>query len=53
VFDADLATNDHISHWVLQGVCLVLNTDWKLNTNKKIFICLILSSPKLFIRIIV
>jgi dynein heavy chain len=27
VFDADLATNDHISHWVLQGVCLVLNTD--------------------------
>ncbi|KAJ2996626.1 Dynein heavy chain 10, axonemal [Globomyces sp. JEL0801] len=27
VFDADLSTNDHISHWVLQGVCLVLNTD--------------------------
>ena len=27
VFDADLATTDHISHWVLQGVCLVLNTD--------------------------
>ncbi|RKO94122.1 dynein heavy chain and region D6 of dynein motor-domain-containing protein [Blyttiomyces helicus] len=27
VFDADLTTNDHISHWVLQGVCLVLNTD--------------------------
>lgn len=27
VFDADLATNDHISHWVLQGVCLVLNID--------------------------
>jgi dynein heavy chain, axonemal len=27
VFDADLSTNDHISHWVLQGVALVLNTD--------------------------
>eukprot|EP00842_Homolaphlyctis_polyrhiza_P005441 jgi/Hompol1/5899/HPOL_000335-RA len=27
VFDADLSTNDHVSHWVLQGVCLLLNTD--------------------------
>ncbi|XP_041455872.1 dynein heavy chain 10, axonemal-like [Lytechinus variegatus] len=27
VFEADLATTEHISHWVLQGVCLVLNTD--------------------------
>ncbi|EGF80533.1 hypothetical protein BATDEDRAFT_25191 [Batrachochytrium dendrobatidis JAM81] len=27
VFDADLSTNDHSSHWVLQGVCLLLNTD--------------------------
>lgn len=27
VFDADLSTNDHISHWILQGVCLILNTD--------------------------
>jgi dynein heavy chain len=27
VFDADLSTNDHISHWVLQGVALLLNTD--------------------------
>ncbi|TPX63919.1 hypothetical protein SpCBS45565_g06282 [Spizellomyces sp. 'palustris'] len=27
VFDADLSTNDHGSHWVLQGVCLLLNTD--------------------------
>ena len=27
VFEADLATEEHISHWVLQGVCLVLNTD--------------------------
>ncbi|KAJ3321068.1 Dynein heavy chain 10, axonemal [Boothiomyces sp. JEL0866] len=27
VFDADLSTSDHISHWILQGVCLVLNTD--------------------------
>ncbi|KAJ3114591.1 Dynein heavy chain 10, axonemal [Phlyctochytrium bullatum] len=27
VFDADLATNDHVSHWVLQGVALLLNTD--------------------------
>ncbi|XP_025092040.1 dynein heavy chain 10, axonemal-like isoform X1 [Pomacea canaliculata] len=27
VFEADLATTEHISHWVLQGVCLILNTD--------------------------
>jgi dynein heavy chain len=27
VFEADLKTNLHISHWVLQGVGLVLNTD--------------------------
>jgi dynein heavy chain len=27
VFEADLATAEHISHWVLQGVCLILNTD--------------------------
>jgi dynein heavy chain len=27
VFDADLFTNDHMSHWVLQGCCLVLNVD--------------------------
>ncbi|KAI9009714.1 dynein heavy chain and region D6 of dynein motor-domain-containing protein [Gaertneriomyces semiglobifer] len=27
VFDADLSTKDHSSHWVLQGVCLLLNTD--------------------------
>lgn len=27
VFDADLSTNDHTSHWILQGACLVLNTD--------------------------
>lgn len=27
VFEADLATGDHDSHWVLQGVALVLNTD--------------------------
>ncbi|XP_074640231.1 dynein axonemal heavy chain 10-like [Tubulanus polymorphus] len=27
VFEADLATTEHPSHWVLQGVCLVLNTD--------------------------
>merc|ERR1711871_955925 len=27
VFEADLATHEHTSHWVLQGVCLVLNTD--------------------------
>ena len=27
VFEADLATSEHISHWVLQGVCLLLNTD--------------------------
>lgn len=27
VFEADLTTEEHISHWVLQGVCLLLNTD--------------------------
>ncbi|KAL3317582.1 Dynein heavy chain 10, axonemal [Cichlidogyrus casuarinus] len=27
VFEADLKTNVHISHWVLQGVCLILNSD--------------------------
>jgi len=27
VFEADLKTDKHISHWVLQGVALVLNTD--------------------------
>ncbi|KAF8069431.1 DHC1 [Scenedesmus sp. PABB004] len=27
VFEADLATDAHASHWVLQGVALVLNTD--------------------------
>lgn len=27
VFEADLATDEHVSHWVLQGVALVLNID--------------------------
>ncbi|KAM9822155.1 dynein axonemal heavy chain 10-like isoform 2-T2 [Syngnathus typhle] len=27
VFEADLFTTQHLSHWVLQGVCLSLNTD--------------------------
>ncbi|RYH19549.1 hypothetical protein EON65_25935, partial [archaeon] len=27
VFEADLATHDHSSHWVLQGVSLSLNID--------------------------
>jgi len=27
VFEADLATHEHISRWVLQGVALILNTD--------------------------
>lgn len=27
VFEADLNTTVHLSHWVLQGVCLYLNTD--------------------------
>ncbi|CAH1165598.1 unnamed protein product [Phyllotreta striolata] len=27
VFEADLRTTEHLSLWVLQGVCLVLNTD--------------------------
>ncbi|KYN03638.1 Dynein heavy chain 10, axonemal, partial [Cyphomyrmex costatus] len=27
VFEANLVTAEHISHWILQGVCLVLNTD--------------------------
>lgn len=28
VFEADLPTQEHPSHWILQGVCLVLNTDY-------------------------
>lgn len=27
VFEADLGTAEDISHWILQGVCLVLNQD--------------------------
>ncbi|CAF96734.1 unnamed protein product, partial [Tetraodon nigroviridis] len=27
VFEADLSTTKHISHWVIQGVCLCLNAD--------------------------
>ncbi|CAF4323003.1 unnamed protein product, partial [Adineta steineri] len=27
VFEADLSTHEHMSKWVLQGVCLILNTD--------------------------
>lgn len=27
IFDADLRTTDHISHWVLQGISIVMNTD--------------------------
>lgn len=27
VFESDLKTDKHISHWTLQGVCCVLNTD--------------------------
>ncbi|XP_055373636.1 dynein axonemal heavy chain 10 [Condylostylus longicornis] len=27
VFEADLATSEHVSHWILQGVCLTLNAD--------------------------
>lgn len=27
VFVADLRTEKHTSHWILQGVCLTLNTD--------------------------
>ncbi|XP_012518857.1 PREDICTED: dynein heavy chain 10, axonemal [Propithecus coquereli] len=27
VFEADLFTTKHLSHWVLQGVCLTLNSD--------------------------
>ncbi|XP_075981627.1 dynein heavy chain at 89D [Anticarsia gemmatalis] len=27
VFESDLWTAEHISHWILQGVCLTLNTD--------------------------
>jgi dynein heavy chain len=25
VFEADLATREHVSHWSLMGVCLTLN----------------------------
>ncbi|XP_055533348.1 dynein axonemal heavy chain 10 [Wyeomyia smithii] len=27
VFEADLFTEEHTSHWALQGVCLIMNTD--------------------------
>ncbi|XP_028177563.1 dynein heavy chain 10, axonemal, partial [Ostrinia furnacalis] len=27
VFESDLWTTEHYSHWVLQGVCLIMNTD--------------------------
>ncbi|CAF4410648.1 unnamed protein product, partial [Didymodactylos carnosus] len=27
VFESDLSTTEHSSYWVLQGVCLILNTD--------------------------
>lgn len=27
VFEANLATKADLSHWILQGVCLTLNTD--------------------------
>ncbi|KAI4497255.1 hypothetical protein M0802_007739 [Mischocyttarus mexicanus] len=27
IFEADLSTEEHVSHWILQGVCLLLNTD--------------------------
>ncbi|XP_076363131.1 dynein heavy chain at 89D isoform X2 [Tachypleus tridentatus] len=27
VFEADIRTTDHISHWILQGTCLLLNID--------------------------
>lgn len=27
VFEADLSTTEHMSHWILQGVSLMLNTD--------------------------
>lgn len=27
VFEADLQSFDHDSHWILQGVCLVLNIE--------------------------
>jgi dynein heavy chain len=28
VFTADLKTEEHVSHWILQGVALVLNVDY-------------------------
>jgi hypothetical protein len=28
VFVADLDIREHKSHWILQGVCLTLNTEW-------------------------
>ncbi|XP_043489632.1 dynein axonemal heavy chain 10 [Polistes fuscatus] len=27
IFETDLSTEEHVSHWILQGVCLLLNTD--------------------------
>jgi hypothetical protein len=28
VFEADLRTDEHPSHWILKGVCLCLNVDY-------------------------
>ena len=28
VFMSNLKTNEHPSHWILQGVCLTLNVDY-------------------------
>lgn len=28
VFEADLRTQEHVSHWILQGVALTLNIDY-------------------------
>lgn len=28
VFEANLRTEEHPSHWILQGVCMTLNVDY-------------------------
>lgn len=39
VFEADLPTKVHANRWVLEGVCLTLNDDWKKKLNLVISFC--------------
>jgi hypothetical protein len=39
VFEVDLAAEEHESHWILSGVCLILNTDWDMGSILYVAIC--------------